>query len=363
MKCSNAKCGRKIDRPLELYDGRWACPYCRSIIGDTGGNFRITAMSDATFVRSEICFLRWLSSGRDKYGKEGMKLLDRAVSLCKDAALSGHPEAAIRLGYYYDKDFVETNRSETARCRVAYNYYASVCFGRTEGALTVEEGLTAPDWNGLRRKAAGLLLGMLAYTPEEFDAIDTYNFERNRQRAEKTLGISFTMRRASGASESDRVSETLAVLRSCETAGRSPLFGVLGMSGGELKALTQEKAFYPMLSRKRVRLEVFAAGDDGTVSESDRPQPFTNKRLIDKVIGDYEGKKVYLYFFNARGSRQVERALDAGNGRLIKELIAGGEKTSYVFYDDDIAMYDKSGAAKAAGRLIDAVCNRQEAAI
>lgn len=361
MKCSNARCGKTIDTPLELYDGRWACPYCKSIIGATSGSFRMTEENVMLFRRSEMCFLRWLTSGREKHEKSGMKLLDRAVTLCKRAALAGNPEAAIRLGYYYDKDFVETNRSETARCRVAYNYYASVCFARQEGALTAEAGVVAPEWNDLRRKAAELLLRMLAYTPEELDALDTYNFARNKALAEKLLGVRFNINRAMSKSDTDRVKETLAVLSSCGAAERAPLFGVLGLSGAELSAVIGSREFYPMLSRRRVRLSVMAADADGSVRDDEQLQPLSNRMLIEKVIGDYTSSEVYVCFFNERSKyAAVGRTLEEHDGRLIKELISGGRKLSYVFYDDDITMYKKGGIAGAARRLIDAVTGRQE---
>ena len=48
-------------------------------------------------------------------------------------------------------------------------------------------------------------------------------------------------------------------------------------------------------------------------------------------------------------------ALEADNGRLLKTLAAEGGRSSYVFYDDDITMYNKGGQKRAAERLINAV--------
>ncbi|HIW01760.1 MAG TPA: hypothetical protein H9892_00245 [Candidatus Protoclostridium stercorigallinarum] len=354
MKCSDPACGKTITRPLELYDGRLACPYCKKIIGASGGGFRISAKSDTLFRQSEICFLRWLSSD-DKYGKESMRLLDNAVDLCKEAALEGDPRAAVRLGYYYDKDFVETNRSEEARCRVAYNYYASVCFDRSVGAFPTERGVTAPDRDELRLEAAQLLLGMLALTPDEFDAIEMYNFARNKAEAERLLGVRFPVRRAATAAEPDRVKEASLVLASCFASGRTPLFGMFRLGGDELAALVSGDDFGKLLGRRRIRLGVYAEAEGGGVDARDRMQMLTNRALVRSVVPMYSGRTAYLYFYDTRGPGAVMSALEADNGRLLKTLAAEGGRSSYVFYDDDITMYNKGGQKRAAERLINAV--------
>ena len=44
MICGNDKCKRKVEQPLELYDGSWACPYCKHEIASMSGNFRMTPL-------------------------------------------------------------------------------------------------------------------------------------------------------------------------------------------------------------------------------------------------------------------------------------------------------------------------------
>lgn len=355
MKCVNPKCGKTIERPLELYDGRWACPYCRSIVGDVvGEGFRITAENEMLFTQSEICFLTWLTAGRD--GRRDRHMLENAVELCREAALAGHPRAAMRMGYYYDKDFVEENRSETARCRVAYTYYASVCFNGGS-SVDAEPGVTAPDWNKLRIEAAKLLLGMLSATPADFDAIDTYSFARNKAKAESMFGNQFgAIKRAAGQSESDRVKEVHDMLASCAGKGRIPVFGVYSLDGDSLKAVVRHGGgdFYRLVERRKVRVGIFVANGD-RLGAADRIQMLTNRRLVEATLEQLGGEKVYMYFFALRKQPSVMDALEARGGELLRELINGGRKPSYVFYDDDLVYAGAKGGSsvkKAVKNLI-----------
>ena len=126
MICHNDRCGKEVEQPLELYDGSWACPYCKREMGGDFSAFSITEENEELYILSERSYYRWLTNMKLLRGKAAQKLIDRAVELCRESAQLGNPLAVLRLGFFYDKDYVEVNRSEAVRCRIAYAYYSAV---------------------------------------------------------------------------------------------------------------------------------------------------------------------------------------------------------------------------------------------
>ena len=124
------QCHKKVETPLELYDGGWACPHCKHGLMSAFSDFSVTRENEELFTLSERSYYRWLTNARR--GQEGRAWLGKAVELCRESARLGNPLAVTRLGYYYDKDYVEENRSEAVRCRIAYAYYSAVCFSDAE---------------------------------------------------------------------------------------------------------------------------------------------------------------------------------------------------------------------------------------
>ena len=49
IKCTT--CGKDVT-PLELYDGCWACPSCRSMLRDFQTDFVVNADNEELFVQS-----------------------------------------------------------------------------------------------------------------------------------------------------------------------------------------------------------------------------------------------------------------------------------------------------------------------
>ena len=103
------QCHKRAEQPLELYDGGWACPHCKHGLMSAFSDFSVTRENEELFTLSERSYYRWLTNARR--GQEGRTWLDKAVELCRESARLGNPLAVTRLGYYYDKDYVEENRS------------------------------------------------------------------------------------------------------------------------------------------------------------------------------------------------------------------------------------------------------------
>ena len=363
------QCHKRAEQPLELYDGGWACPHCKHEMMSAFSAFSVTAENEELFTLSERSYYRWLTNSRR--GQEGRTWLDKAVELCKEAARLGNPLAVTRLGFYYDKDYVEENRSEAVRCRIAYAYYSAVCF--SDADLKVQEGVRGRyEWKDIRVHAAELMLNMLAYAPEELTALDKFNFEYNRARVRAKLGVDTPAVRTEPM-RVGRSRQAFELLYSCFAKQRAPLFGIFRLSGEELKGLfgiTMGSRFdaYRMAERG---LYIGVIGCDKRGGVEDGAGTFTalrNRARIGQVLAATEdGAPLCLYFFNENGGHRffgryglgaIRKALEANRFALVKRLIDDGGRMDYTFLDDDVYLYKTTmrGAADAVRRLVHAVC-------
>ncbi len=163
MKCS--MCGSNIERPLELYNGRWCCPSCKKdIFPDVDTEFAITPRNRELFVRSEEYYFKWLTSTEESKSTR-FKYLDKAVSLCYESAFEYHPSALMRLGYYYERGYADFNTSSAERWRVAYFYYKALLFNTHKGVNAEGGEERDADKVAVRRIYAGTFK---RHTPRAF---------------------------------------------------------------------------------------------------------------------------------------------------------------------------------------------------
>ena len=253
------QCHKRAEQPLELYDGGWACPHCKHEMMSAFSAFSVTAENEELFTLSERSYYRWLTNARR--GQEGRTWLDKAVELCRESARLGNPLAVTRLGYYYDKDYVEENRSEAVRCRIAYAYYSAVCFSDAE--LKVQEGVLGRyEWKQIRVRAAEMMLNMLAFAPEELTALDKFNFAYNRSRVRAKLGIDTAAERVEPM-RVGRDRQAFETLYSCFAKQRAPLFEKIRM--GRRREQNREQARRSGREQRQSRLP-------GRVSLKGNPQ-------------------------------------------------------------------------------------------
>lgn len=371
MICGNDKCKRKVEQPLELYDGSWACPYCKHEIASMSGNFRITAENEELFTLAERSYFSWLTMSVSERRRSGKKTLEKAVELCKEAARQGNPLAVTRLGYYYDKDYVEVNRSEAVRCRIAYAYYSAVCFSDAQLAVDESVGKTY-DWQEIRIAAANLMLEMLAFVPEEIAVLDKFNFEYNRSRVRAKLGLDYQKQRSELMKHS-RSEQAFSTLYSCFAKVRAPLFGVCRLSGEELKKLFTETVGNKLdayrMAEKGVFMSVAECDKKGSLLDGGAAfSAMTNRRRIDEILSSLGGEsEVYFFFFNGNGGHkyfgrheqnQIADVLRADRYELVRRLVSDAGRQDYTFFDDDVYYYKAKfrGAGDAVKKLITAVC-------
>ena len=178
MNCE--KCKTAIDQPLELYNGEWACPNCKAKLGSVMSDFEINADNEQLFNLAECSYYTWLDEASHGNAEGARENLEKAIELTREAAAMGNPEAVIRLGYYYDKDYTEVNRSEATRCRAAYAYYSAVCYASSELKVAKEGVKGTYDFHAMRVRAARYMLKMLAAAPEELTVNKLFVFPVRR---------------------------------------------------------------------------------------------------------------------------------------------------------------------------------------
>ena len=139
MKCTT--CGKEVT-PLELYDGTWSCPSCRNPLVDHLDQFVINYDNEELFTQSEILYSNWLFNND---GSTGLSSIDKAVRLCRESARMGNPKAIARLAFYYDKDYVGRECSETTRFKIAFNYYSMICYSGLDEASRADGDLYDTD--------------------------------------------------------------------------------------------------------------------------------------------------------------------------------------------------------------------------
>ena len=129
IKCS--ACHFEIEEPLILFNGDWVCPHCKKNILDKMENvkFEITDENEFLFNLSESYYCQALKA-------ESKKLKDsyivQAIKYCQQAMDKKHPYAYFRMGYYFDKDYLENKWDENRRCQIAYSYYVAVLEGKID---------------------------------------------------------------------------------------------------------------------------------------------------------------------------------------------------------------------------------------
>ena len=350
MKCQ--KCDLEQDRPLETYDGRLWCVKCHAPLTGTAPAFAFTEESEAFYNLSEICFgdylmkaSQYVTVSGEPAKKEGVpteelrELRDKAVEYCSRSAAAGDPRAVVRMGYYLDRDYAETGRSAELRCKMAADHYKSVCccadtvdrLPRKGGAV----GMTEEEWQGLRLRAAALMMKMLASCPAGgiMQRAGYADLPALRKEIALATGVNVDIP-ARVPYIPDRTAEAEKVLRLCTSSSRAPLVAVFAMTAAELKKLFSEPFVTGMVPRVTMDLLL----DDGSGL---RVLGLREPQGIADAIAQVKGKG-YLRVINTLGKHALGgynvgrvRSLVRKDTAYTEDIILG-TKGSCTLYDDDI---------------------------
>lgn len=362
MECE--KCKRQFERPLELYNGDWACPLCHESLALSNIRLVVTDDTEALFKMSEVCYLRALKTppaDRKTYSD----LLTKAIDCCKEAAHQGHPKALLRLGYLYDAGYFSVDGSEAFR--LAYDYYKAVWRGKINDMRGSKANADYSDGGiKVRKSAARLYLNLLKNAPPKMRSLDRYRYDLE-VRAVKDAGLYEEGGDAPyyGVVAGDRAARICEVLESCFSKERAPLFGLMMVTAEEFAALA--KMTETGRTGTRYKLLRIAEKVDVYLIDVTSGVPKAVRNASDLAVAD---GNYCLYFFNTQGKHAlsggsmnaVRRSLERGDSvtdfarvnELISIISRGEEYCDYVFCDDDIIVH-KSKAESAGHALGDLI--------
>ncbi|MDE6201594.1 MAG: hypothetical protein K2M47_06950 [Clostridiales bacterium] len=345
MICSN--CNKNIVKPLELYNGDWACPSCKAVVSIKSIAVKVNKENDETFKLSELCYLRALKSQKDAalYERE----LGMAIEYCRTAARMGNPKALIRLGFYYEHGYISADITESFR--IAYEYYKLVWSTMPEMEERPADRDYAESCIKLRSAAAKHYLELLKKLPESFRHVGELNYHDER---EKIIALGLTIPDDDGAERvvgESRALHVLSVLQTCFNKERAPLFGIMRLGRGEYVELSAIRANgkhsdSKLLTFARKMLIVLFDADNGE---------FRTIKTEEDVNAIEPDSAYYLYFFNGGGShgiseskcRRIAKTLRQNSGlgeytgikRIIDAMSGAAVQTDFVFSEDDVLMY------------------------
>lgn len=288
MRCAN--CNRNFEIPLELYNNELKCPHClKNVIPE---KFSVSDESEEYFRLSEAAYYSYLelmsSDVKDRISNESIRYkaptkafnsmvanrLEIAIDYCRRAAYMGHPEAIVKLGYYYDNDLIDYGGSNMARDKIAKEYYTRVLYdfsgnespeqikissehkrdellsvwnktdednrNRNDKVLQQDEVTISKKVDSLRLHAAVYLLSMLKNTAQELRQKRDYDFDYVMKILVEcgVIESSDFMSNSSTFAFYDHVESVKSVIEGLSAQSvRTPVFGYDFLRGNELKGL------------------------------------------------------------------------------------------------------------------------------
>lgn len=235
MICNS--CKREIKDPLVLFDGRLICPKCNKSIIVTNQKYVVTDENKELYEQSEILFLKLLPELNEKDYKEYAnkksfvnKELGKVINLCNKAAMDGHPSAVYRLGYYYEKSFIDASLPEDYRFKIAYNYYTALLKSEQSEDIIEKEKL----------RAANSLNDMLASMGNGKKTSSLFDYNRNYDEYFSRYGDEIIHYESAPQDIVGSVAEE--IMTYAQEEKKRPILGFFYLKLSELKSLIKELA-------------------------------------------------------------------------------------------------------------------------
>ena len=162
MEC--VKCHKNIKEQLELYTGEMACPKCRSKLTLAPAKISATNPKAKELLTLAELYYNYalakkaripISELVDNTPMSAEDMIDKAIGYCTEALKYGHPEALWRMAFFYDKDYIEKDSTESVRCRIAAQLYLALISSPDVQFLGYGESNTREETDALKRRAAG----------------------------------------------------------------------------------------------------------------------------------------------------------------------------------------------------------------
>lgn len=373
MKCAN--CKKDAIRPLELYKGNWYCPYCKAdLFPDTSTQLCVNAQNHELFVNAEENYFKWLTNANyDRASR--FKFLDKAINLCMESAFSYHPKALMRMGYYYEKGYVDLNRSLEDRWRIAYYYYKAVVFNINDSMdIQAKQTLLEYDTNKIKLDCAKNLVNLLLNLPSGiqnsvgFDGYANINELLKAVYAKiSQLGGSYKEEEIAIVDVENSITDVLyRTVTACLNEDRAPVFAIFKLTR-EQAVRAFNKYITGMVSRD-LKFKIADVKNDTAIQGVfyDIKTPMS----LEKKIEECGENGIYVCLMNKKGGhkyfkkRKLSSILDTlakNNDKGLRRLIDQKIYNKYVFYDDDFYYYSKRGKTieRIVKDFLDGVCEEE----
>lgn len=364
MKCQ--KCKKEFDDVLTLFDGSLVCPKCKSPIFDA--DFKITKENDEIFKLSELFYLNALKAESRKDYKQ---YIEKATSLCIGAANLGHPSAVWRIGFYYQKDYMERNRSESERFRYAGFYFKLLYKSKLE-SVTVEKGIDGYHndfFIKLKTRAASDFLNIIGKLKASH--AESLRFETDYIKSVYGLTSSFDV------IEDNTSGKPYDILKECSSDFRPPRLGMIKMTKAEF--CENYKDISPLLANDKTISSVIIYFD-GEWNARITTKPLCDIKNIEDYAKRWEDEKdakgskgtIFLFFVNRAGKNKMNPSLKKdvyeylriSEGRASDTLQkflgmfyvkCRSNGCDFVFTDDDIIAQNTRSAKEALTNIMNKI--------
>ena len=360
-------CKKQLTKTIDLFNGKRICPSCMKEASPIPDAPQIKEGTNAEelYRLSRSYFFHGIAR---EIGKENVpagtpdyeECFERATSLCLEAALTGHPEAMWNMGFYYDKDFVETDRTELERCRVATQYYKAIaCHSANDVA----------GWKGdfkeLRVRSARDLIKMLSGLSERERKNNFFQKAVEEVRATGLISNEeveelFSNGKSRGTSLGRRLDDLFA---SAVSKKRAPTFGILFTTKEELRQnLDTILNADVVVKSKKLELAFAPISDSFAYVDSNHRNDFRPVLTSDSIRAKIEGDElpdgnVVIYFFNNAGKHGhfnsageragIRKWIEHAEFQAITRLIEASKGHPCIFFDDDVFYYKKQQRVSA----------------
>lgn len=360
MECT--KCHKEVREPLELYNGDIACPKCKSKLTQYNSAFSATNprarelfQLSETYYNYSICKKTGIMTSAlvDKSTLTAEEMVEKAIDLCQEAAKLGHPEALWRLAYFYDRDYLEQDKTKNMRCRIAANLYLSLITASETQFPGYGASGTSEETTNLKVRAANDLYALLKniskYDRKPYiDALIDQGYLTQE-----------ALMQLSTESEIRSERELMDILKRTSSKRKAPVFGIIRVRKDQLERLADEIVKVPSVVNRKVNMMFIPLNKDDTYDfrySVGGQSPYHVVRVSAdairtgiKMAVDKADENCCVYFFNKGGKHkyyspsQCDKLCNSINDDLIDRLISTTPGRSYTFYDDDI--YFKGGKA------------------
>ena len=346
-------CKKEIETPLVLFNGDITCPKCKKSLAKAQ-RFNITKENHELYKLSETIFFKALTYSNlhknDLKANNSQEKIQTAIKYCTAAAMQSNPFAMVRLGYYFEKGFIKSAKTLHDCWTIAYGFYASVCFSTDKTTdVLIEKGIfTETDdevINQVRMSGARYLLDMLATSDEEFNKIEKFNYEKNREKIERLLKISDSRRRT--PKTVNVVNQIVDCMQNCLKPKQAPIFGFFKIDKPTLVDLVNYKVSskdFLQAFGKKISIYFVMSNQNGKVDPSlDAEQHIAldlKSRFDDYLENDRFSQLGYLFFVNknTKSGKKVYKSLVDRNAYCMRAIINAGSN-SQIFTQDDIVQF------------------------